>query len=178
MKVGLHAQESIEEIIARKQKEYDQAGMIFWGYGGGTCHPRSMVQPFVREQEREGNQVLLIMNKMDSQHDAVPELAQQYSDDGVNWQPVPQGIEVRGSRFAMVLDKLSFDEFDINLDDFEVGVGPSRGRRADNYIMGRADKGCLIYTPTDAAAAPGQRIIKAIEIVARVKEPYAVFLKN
>ncbi len=54
MKVGLHAQESIEEIIARKQKEYDDTGSIFWGYGGGTCHPLTMVQPLAKEVEGRG----------------------------------------------------------------------------------------------------------------------------
>lgn len=178
MKVGLHAQESIEDIIARKQREYDQAGVIFWGYGGATCHPRSMVQPFVRAQESGGNQVLLIMNKMDSKHEAPPELAEEYSNDGVDWQPVPKGVQVKGSRFALVLDKLNFDEFNINLEDFEVGVGPSRGRRAGDYIVGRADKGCLVYAPLDVPVAPEQRIIKTIGLVARIKDPYAVFLRN
>lgn len=78
----------------------------------------------------------------------------------------------------MVLDKLKFEEFEINLDDFEVGIGPSRGRRADGYIVGRADKGCLLYTPPEALLAPEQRIIKSIGLVARVKAPYAVFLRN
>ena len=48
MKVGTHAQESLEAIIARKTREIEQAGFALWGYGGSTCHPQTMVQPFVR----------------------------------------------------------------------------------------------------------------------------------
>jgi hypothetical protein len=36
MKVGTHAQESLEDIIARKSKEIDDAGYAMWGYGGKT----------------------------------------------------------------------------------------------------------------------------------------------
>lgn len=46
MKVGTHANEGLEAIIARKQREIEEAGVAFWGYGGSTCHPTTMVQPF------------------------------------------------------------------------------------------------------------------------------------
>ena len=48
MKVGLHAGEKFDEILERKRREYQKAGMIFWGYGGNTCHPTLAVQPFAR----------------------------------------------------------------------------------------------------------------------------------
>jgi hypothetical protein len=48
MKVGTHAQEELSEIIARKRREIDEAGFAMWGYGGNTCHPTSIVQPFAR----------------------------------------------------------------------------------------------------------------------------------
>ncbi|OYD88507.1 hypothetical protein CDG77_23305 [Nostoc sp. 'Peltigera membranacea cyanobiont' 213] len=178
MKVGLHAQESIEDIIKRKQNEFEEAGAIFWGYGGNTCHPLSMVQPFAREIEKSGNEVLIVMQKMNSKHAASPEIAKQYSDDGVNWQPIPKGIEVRGSRYALVLDQLQMEEFDLDISELEVGVGPNRGRKGDKYLLGRADKGCFFYTPHHAPVTPEEQSIKRIGIVARVKAPYAVFLKN
>ncbi|MDO9394449.1 MAG: hypothetical protein Q7T42_10810 [Methylotenera sp.] len=177
MKVGLHAQETIEDIIVRKQKEFDEAGVIFWGYGGNSCYPNTMVQPFVKEMEKNGNQVLLIMHKMNSKHEAPPELAKEYSEDGVTWQPVPNGVEVRGSRFAMVLDELKIEEYDINLKDYEVGVGRSRGKNASQYITGQSDKGCFLYQPPAIPIPPEERIIKNIGLVARIKAPYAVFLK-
>ena len=48
MKVGSHAQESLEDIIERKRKEIEDAGFALLGYGGNTCPPVSMVQPFAR----------------------------------------------------------------------------------------------------------------------------------
>lgn len=178
MKVGLHAQESIEDIVKRKQREFDEAGAIFWGYGGSTCHPLTMVQPFAKEMQKKGSEILIIMQKMNSKHDDPPEVAKQYSDDGVNWQPIPKGIEVRGSRFALVLDELKLEEFDVDIGDLQVGVGPNRGRRADKYLIGQADKGCFVYSPREVPIAPEEKIIKHIGLVARVKPPFAVFVKN
>lgn len=178
MKVGLHAQEEIEDIVRRKQREYQETGSIFWGYGGSTCHPLTMVQPFSRELEKSGHQVLIIMQKMNSRHPAPPEIAKEYSDDGVNWRPIPKGIEVRGSRFALILDELRPDDFEVDLGELKVGVGPNRGRRADQYLIGQADKGCFIYTPRDTPVHPEERIVKSIGLVARVKDPFAVFVRN
>ena len=177
MKVGLHAQESIEDIIKRKQQESEEAGSIFWGYGGNTCHPLTMVQPFAKEVERSGNQILIVMQKMNSKHAAPPEIAKHYSDDGVDWQPIPQGIEVRGSRYALVLDELRVEEFDLDLGELQVGVGPSRGRKADKYLVGQADKGCFLYANRESPILQEEQSLKRIGLVASVKAPYAVFLK-
>jgi hypothetical protein len=178
MKVGLHAQESIEDIVERKQREFDEAGSIFWGYGGNTCHPLTMVQPFAKEVEKSGNEILIVMQKMNSKHAAPPEIAKEYSDDGVDWQPIPKGIEVRGSRYALVLDKLRVEEFDLDLGELQVGIGPSRGRKADQYLVGQADKGCFLYTPRELPLVQEEQPLKRIGLVANVKVPYAVFLKN
>lgn len=178
MKVGLHASETLEDIVERKRREFEEAGSIFWGYGGSSCHPRTMVQPFGRAMQEEGKHLLIIMNEMNSKHSAPPVAASQYSEDGVDWQAVPRGIEVRGSRFALVLDELKTEEFEVNLNDFHVGVGQSRGRIAADYLKGQNDKGCLIYNEPHIPPPPEQRIIKQIGLVARVKPPYAVFLRD
>ena len=68
MKVGTHARESLEDIIARKTKEIEDAGLAFWGYGGNTCHPQTMVQPFARKFERQGGVIYLCMQPMESKH--------------------------------------------------------------------------------------------------------------
>ena len=68
MKVGTHAQESLDSIIARKTKEIEETGYAFWGYGGNTCHPLTMVQPFARIYERRSGVIYLFMEPMDSKH--------------------------------------------------------------------------------------------------------------
>ena len=177
MKIGVHAQEPLESIIKRKQDEFATAGKIFWGYGGNTCHPTRMVQPFARAVAEQHASVRLVMHKMRSNHFAEPELAREYSDDGLNWYPVPKGIHVRGSRYAMVIGGLTEEEFDLNLRDTLVAVGPSRGERGDSYIRGRVDKGCFELATLGMADEPGPMSTVHIDIHAPLLEPYAVLLR-
>jgi predicted methyltransferase len=54
----------------------------------------------------------------------------------------------------------------------------SRGRKADEYLIGQVDKGCFLYKPPELSIEENEQVIKHIELVARVKKPYAVFLRN
>lgn len=83
MKVGTHAQESLEDIIARKTREIRDAGYAMWGYGGNTCHPRTMVQPFAEIFEERKLPIFLCMHAMNSRHFAEPLRASKYSVDGI-----------------------------------------------------------------------------------------------
>src|ERR1039458_7897172 len=85
MMVGTHARESLDDIIARKAKEIEDAGFAMWGYGGNTCHPRTMVQPFAESFKDRGKPIYLCMNAMPSSHIADPVRAQEYSVDGIKW---------------------------------------------------------------------------------------------
>jgi len=155
MKVGTHASEELSEIIGRKRAEIDAEGFAFWGYGGTTCHPATMVQ-------------------MMSNHFAVPVRAEEYSPDGISWQPVPGGINCKGSRYALLIDSL--DEVDdvVDLSRTRVAVGPSRGKIGASYIQGRVDKACLAVTDEPA----GDPDIVEIRLRANLIKPYAVFLRN
>jgi hypothetical protein len=82
MKVGTHANEPLDEIIERKQAEIDAAGFALWGYGGNTCHPTTMVQPFARDFELRGETIHLVMHPMVSNHFAVTTRAEEMSTDG------------------------------------------------------------------------------------------------
>jgi hypothetical protein len=175
MKVGTHAREKLTDIIARKQKEIDDEGMAMWGYGGNTCHPRTMVQPFARQYAAAGHPVVLAMQPMDSRHFAEQLRAEEYSVDGELWQPVPEPINVVGSRYALCIDSLDVVESRLDLSDTQVAVGNSRGKPGNSYVRGRVDKACLEVTndqvrPTEASVRIG--------LVARLTEPYAVFLRN
>ena len=72
MKVGVHARESLEDIIARKDEEIRQAGYALWGYGGSTCHPSTMVQPFGEAIGARGRVIELCMEEINSKHFADP----------------------------------------------------------------------------------------------------------
>jgi hypothetical protein len=177
MKVGTHANEDLASIIARKTKEIEDAGFAMWGYGGNTCHPRTMVQPFARAHEERGDPIWLVMNEMKSNHFAEQIRAAQYSADDVTWTDVPVGINVLGSRYALVIEDLRRDEFVLPLDQTRVAVGLSKGRTGSRYVQGRADKACLeVIEPSDRPDGTEERAIN-INLVARLRAPYAVFLK-
>jgi hypothetical protein len=177
MKVGTHAQESLEDIIKRKRQEIDDAGFAMWGYGGNTCHPRTMVQPFAEEQHAKGQPIVLVMHEMNSRHFAEPLRARRYSPDGINWIEVPAGINVLGSRFALLLRDLRHEEHVLPLAQTRVAVGPNRGRMGSRYLQGQADKACLemIETPEQVNEKDVRDV--QISLVAELLDPYAVFLQ-
>lgn len=178
MKVGTHANEPLEAIIARKRAEIDDAGFALWGYGGNTCHPTTMVQPFARDFKLRGNTIYLCMQPMVSNHFAVTERAVEYSTDGVTWEAIPMPINVVGSRYALAIDDLHEEAFDLPLAHTRVAVGNSMGRRGDKYIAGRVDKACLeVIEPSPDEPGDDGRSVE-IGLVARLVDPYAVFVRN
>jgi hypothetical protein len=177
MKIGIHAKEPLESIIQRKLQEIDDTGMAFWGYGGNTCHPTSMVQPFAQEAMAQGSPIHLVMQKMESNHWAEGR-AEEYSVDGQQWVAIPDQIEVRGSRYALVIEDLKEADLSLPLNRTKVAWGPSLGRSGRAYISGRVDKACLELEPgADVPLAPEEEAVP-IGLVATLKAPYAVFLRN
>lgn len=178
MKIGIHAREPLETIIERKLKEIEDEGMAFWGYGGNTCHPSSMVQPFATTQAQKGKPVYLVMEKMQSNHFAEPLRSEEYSIDGRVWKPVPAGIHVLGSRYALAIKNLQQTELVLPLARTHVAQGPSLGRAGNAYVSGRIDKACLeLDNNVNVPPAPDEKVT-AIGLVAELCEPYAVFLRN
>src|SRR5215212_9692085 len=106
MKVGTHAKEELADIIARKRAEIENVGFAMWGYGGNTCHPTSMVQPFADAFAAKRQPISLVMHRMNSRHYADQVRADTFSVDGVSWQPIPDGINVLGSKYALVIKSL------------------------------------------------------------------------
>jgi hypothetical protein len=176
MKVGTHASEPLEQIVERKRREISDAGFCMWGYGGGTCHPLTVVQPFGAAQAASGRVIKLCMEPMESKHRADPVEAEKYSVDGLEWLPVPQGIHVLGSRYALVVRELQKVEWTLRLDQTRVAIGNSRGRPGPAYIKGRVDKACLEVVGADELEQAANEVAIDIGLVAEVVEPYAVLL--
>jgi hypothetical protein len=176
MKVGNHASENFDAILERKNRERGQAGRIFWGYGGTACHPLMQVQPFARRYVKEQGCIYLLMEPIDSKADPDIDLAREYSGDGATWHPLPEGISVIGSKYALVLDQIEPANIEINLEKYVVGIGHSCGKNASEYLRGRIDKGCLT-----AASASSFSLVpplkKSIKFSAKLMEPYAVLLR-
>ena len=179
MKVGVHANETLEDIIARKSEEISKGGFAMWGYGGNTCHPLSMIRPFAVESERVHKPIRLVMEEIDSHHFADQIAADEYSIDGRNWEKIDTSIHrVLGSRYALFINNLREEEMELPLAKSKVAIGPSEGRRGDKYIQGRVDKACLVYDPSlDEVPAQNQNT-KHISLAADIIAPYAAILRN
>jgi hypothetical protein len=175
MKIGTHAQEDLGSILDRKRREIEEAGFAMWGYGGNTCHPTSMVQPFARAAEKP---VILCMQPMQSKHFAEPIRAEQYSIDGTRWQAIPHGINVLGSRYALCISSLEEVDETLDLSGTRVAVGNSRGLSGDRYVRGRVDKACLEVTDLNIDISSDLPTVRKIGVIAKVVEPYAVLLRN
>ncbi|MGZ3273513.1 MAG: hypothetical protein ACXU82_17385 [Caulobacteraceae bacterium] len=178
MKVGTHAREPLTDIITRKTKEIEETGFGMWGYGGNTCHPRTMVQPFAEEVEQRGEPIFLCMQEMASNHWAEPTRAEQYSVDGLKWQDIPETINVTGSRFALMIKSLREEEHELPLDQTRVPIGPNTGRLGSRYLKGRVDKACLEVMDHVERPNEGAPAIVRINLVAELATPFAVFLRD
>ncbi|WP_434031528.1 hypothetical protein [[Pseudomonas] boreopolis] len=178
MKIGVHAREPLEAIIERKLKEIEDEGMAFWGYGGNTCHPSSMVQPFAATQAQSGKPIFLVMEKMKSNHFAEPLRSEEYSTDGKVWKPVPSGIHVLGSRYALAIKNLQQVNLTLPLARSHVAQGPSQGRAGNAYISGHVDKACLVLDDDVNVPLRPEEKVASIDLVAELCAPYAVFLRN
>jgi hypothetical protein len=178
MKVGMHASESLSDIIARKRREIADAGFSMWGYGGTTCHPLTTVQPFVAGRIGLGQVIRLCMQPMQSRHRADPVAAAEFSADGIRWQPLPDGIEVLGSRYALCIRTLEEVSWILPLDETRVVAGNSHGRAGSDYIRGHVDKACLEVTHGGLSHDPTGAKVVDIGLVAEMVEPYAVLLRN
>lgn len=178
MKVGIHAQEPLDQIIDRKLTEIDRAGYALWGYGGNTCHPSSMVQPFAGNFAERGEPIHLCMEEMVSNHFGEKLSAAEASADGETWERIPNEIDVRGSRYALVIEQLHEDRFLLPLERTRVPVGPSSGRLGSRYVKGRVDKACLEVLAEAERVNEEDRNERPIRFVATLRAPYAVFLRN
>lgn len=169
MKVGIHAGETLEDILERKRREIEDVGHAMWGYGGSSCHP-TRVRDFA---SRPGGPINLVMQEIASNHNAEQIRASEYSLDHQTWTEIPAGINVLGSKYALVISSLDDVDTVLDLSATRVGIGDRIGRVGKDYIRGRVDKACLevVDAPADDAEA-----IK-ISLAAPLVDPYAVFLR-
>ena len=138
-----------------------------------------MVQPFAEDHANNGEPIAMCMVPMDSSHFAEPIRADEYSPDGVTWQPAPDGIRAVGSRFALKIQDLQWVDVDLPLAATEVAVGRSTGRIGSEYVKGRVDKACLkVRTNPSLLNDPQQEEVIKIRLTGKLIEPYAVFLRK
>lgn len=171
MKVGVHAGESWEAIVDRKRAEEAAAGATFWGYGGTVCHPLTQVQPFARSAAEP---VSVLMIRTSSDFLGEPRPASAISVDGIVWEPVPHGVRITGSRYALALRGLRWCDDELDLGPYEVAVGSMAGTPLREYLRSRVDKACARLAPGFSHPAWQVALVLRAELVA----PFAVLLRH
>lgn len=175
MKYGVHAGESVESIVSRKQDEISKAGYALWGYGGNFCHPLTQVQPFAEEIHKRGEKLYLAMSLTESKLNNPAHKSSLFSVNGTDWKSIDDHISVLGSKFALCITNLTVCNFDIELEEYLVGVGNKKGQNLGEYIRYRVDKACAVHNE-NITDSRGKKV--KITLLAEVVTPFAVFTKN
>jgi hypothetical protein len=171
MKGGPHAGSGWGDIVNWKVGDLLTAGVTFWGYGGSVCHPTRQVQPFA-QQASVAVEVAMIPTGSDPGNP--PTVSTEWSRDGATWEPLPSGVRVTGSKWALVLDSLELCDEKIDLAEYAVAVGAMAGRSATDYLRHRVDKGCFTRA---RVSSDGRKHELPVVLRGRLTEPWAVFLR-
>ena len=178
MKVGWHGGKPLEKILRRKKNELNEAGKIFWGYGGTVLHPTNQVQPFAKEWVKKQGCIEVLMEVVGNNSGTGPPAgtAKQFAvSDKELWKRIPKGIKT-GGRHALVLDKIRECELELDLRDYKVGIGPSKDEKnAADYLRYRTDKAALVEARSKRNRPKEPKCV-SIKYRARLLCPYAVFL--
>lgn len=169
MKCGTHAGEKINDIFNRKKKEEKDNGFIYWGYGGTLCHPLNQVQPFCKNSKK----VYLLLTPTNSELNNEPKKSNYFSIDNKIWNNIDTKINVFGSKYALVINNLQKCDFYINLSEYEIAIGNSKGKNLAEYLNGRVDKACASKINNTNEEI---RKIKIV-MVAELLNPYSIFVK-
>ena len=169
MKCGTHANEKIEDIFNRKKLEEINNGYTCWSYGGTLCHPINQVQPFCKAY----NKVYLLLTPTNSELNNDPKRAESFSIDKYTWSNFNSEVNVYGSKYALVIKNLQKCNFEIDLKDYEIAVGKSKGKNLSEYLQGRVDKACAIKNIKDKNNSKKIKIVMIAELVS----PYSIFVK-
>ncbi len=187
-KVGTYEGECLNCILERKRRGLKEARLkearrIYWGYGGigrGPLHPTNQVQPFVEEWS---DSIEVLMGPIEANTNIHPAgecpvpntpLASEFSVDEENWESLPSGVFVSGSRWALVLDEIRPCDLELDLRDYVVGIGDKKGTPATEYLKGQTSKGALVKANS---MNPGRAVQALVAYRARLICPYAVFLE-
>lgn len=174
MKIGPQGEESLPEIIERKNREAKIFDHAYWGYGGVTCVP-FRVHGFAKEVSASGSSIKVLFAVTGSPFlgSHIPD-AKENSEDNVLWRPIPSEIHITVSKYALVLKNLKESDFNLALNDYQVAVGPSRGKSLASYLRFRVDKALAQRTGSLSEVGPELKISFTADLV----EPYALYLKH
>lgn len=172
MKYGTHAGTLPETIISNKINEVSLLGHTFWGYGGTTCHPINQLKPFLSANNSCGEKTHLLLSRINSVWAGSISRAMFYSHDQMEWIPIPEDNVVTGSKFALICTSFESCDFELDLANYQVPIGKSKGQLLSNYICGHTTKGCGVLS--ELPIVQSKRIVH-ISAIATIET--AVFLR-
>lgn len=168
MKFGVHASEQPYDTISRKERELKENSTMYWGYGGTLLDPIKVVQPFCEEC---GGNIWVYMIPTKSPHLGEPLRSTKMSTNKYHWTDIPGKVNVLGSKKAIVCDKIEMINETINIGNYSVAIGPSKGRNVSDYLQNRTDKACMVESNSNKK----EKLLKAIYRFG-IASPYAVYV--
>jgi hypothetical protein len=164
--LGPHANESVNQIFARKLKEISDGGISFWLTKSYTVKPdlfknltqKALTCLFLSPSRKNGARPTIVEQE-----------AKLYSKDKINWIPVPNHIHATGNikgSYALTLSKIKLvkDHF-INLNDYSLFSG-----EPVQFMLG---KSTILCNKTRVGGSPR---IREVVAVAHLVFPYCVYL--
>lgn len=172
MSVGVHASESVSDIIERKMREIENEGFALWGYKGSLGSPAGkLLRDFIA---KASGPIEVLMRPTNSRHHGDDERASEFSVDGKVWMPIPDTIHCRGSEWALCLTRLRVVNEAINLNEFRVVGGSSDGGVGSVLRKrGQADQLRLEFVGGDVESD-----FEPIVLRAELASPYAVLVRR
>lgn len=144
MKYARSEGESGDAVLLDKASDLLSVGLFMWGYNGTVCNPATQVNPFLKRASERGEGVYLALVRTHTLYRPGGAPARACSPDGVDWEGLPDGVRVSGSRYGLLCDDLMLSREVVDLAGYEVAVGPSAGRGLAGYIRGRNTKACAV----------------------------------
>ena len=172
MKVGSHGDESFEQIINRKNCEQEKVGFMLWGYSGNFL---DVIQTRKFLNSNNPTRAFILMSNTKSPFKNNPIRSNFFSLDKEKWNRLPEFLFTSGCDKAVVCRNLIPTDFNINLSNFRVAVGPSKGKLLSDYLKYRVDKACVYFSPNKQQN--NKNIIK-INWIAEILPPYTIYLSN
>lgn len=179
MAYGTHAGEGPDCIISRKKNELIKTGRVFWGYNGTLCHPINQIQPFLQENIENDQQTYLALVQTQTyleQHNVVNVINNRailYSEDRIDWLPIPSGNNVIGSKYAVICSSFEKCNIAVDLSQYRMMYGTYAGKRASDFWGWRKNKACCRYSDVDIDIATPK--IVTISVLAKIEK--AVFIQ-
>jgi len=177
--MGPHAGEDEAKIYQRKILDIDNTGMTFWLVRSNQAKPDA-VQQMCKVAKSESSDIYCYL--IDPSSRASPtkyaESAKAYSQDKITWRDFPSSLgpvtgRIDKGAYALVFSEIKLSNFNIDLwnySNYFKQIEPIIFRQGGSTV-------CSIQKDSRAHPKKMQSNLRVVRAVARLTEPYEVWLK-